>query len=115
MVWSVPSSDEGNWFNTEFGQINRAIGATAWLPRLDLRVHITRAAKDAPAPVPPFYHGRPDMTKIMGEISSDAGKNPVFVFVCGPKKMVNSTWDLTNELMRTLRKPFEFHHETFEF
>jgi len=110
VVWTVPTQREAAWFSSELDII---LGnAATSTQKLDLRIHITRNENEPKDAAPCIFYGRPDMETIFGTISER--KTPCLVFVCGPKKMVNSTWDITNtELLKG--HFFHFHHETFEF
>jgi len=120
VVWSVPTAAESQWFSTELAKFVNNSTRTSFFSiatkipyTLDLRVHITRPNKDAQPPQSPFqyYHGRPDMEAIFDVCAKNT---PCFVFVCGPRKLVSSCWDITNRHMLQGHF-FHFHHETFEF
>jgi len=109
MIWAVPVEEEANWFLEDLKHIHDLSQKSH--TQLDLRVYLTRADENAQYDAP-LYAGRPDKQKILEEATSD--REPSFVFVCGPRKMVNETWDCANALQRG-GKICHFHHETFHY
>jgi len=90
-------------------------------PILDIQVHITspdEKEKGLPS-FPGTSFARPNLAKIFENfvkqpVSNSLENSPAFVFVCGPKKIVNICWDLSKK--HTMEgKVLHFHHETFHF
>lgn len=80
-------------------------------------IHLTRdEAADGAAlglPSTSVFRGRPDMKHVLGSVKSN-GAAMHAVYCCGPKQLVDQTWDATTALTDAQAR-FNFHHETFEF
>uniref|UniRef100_A0A6B2LHV1 Ferric reductase NAD binding domain-containing protein n=1 Tax=Arcella intermedia TaxID=1963864 RepID=A0A6B2LHV1_9EUKA len=108
MVWSVPSEGESGWFMDEMKYLYQISNSSSI--KLEIKIHLSRAKE-----VPPglfLNSGRPDLDKYLDGATQE--RAPCFVFVCGPKKLVNSAWDISTKLQRK-GKICHFHHETFQF
>jgi len=128
---------ELGWFSDALQEIKSRADSNTKAPYLDLQVHVTRpTAEEENIPVlPGTSFQRPDIDQVFDKIAKHQVKNrngstissgkasvppremenpPTFVFVCGPKKIVNISWD-TSKKQSLQGKVFHFHHETFEF
>uniref|UniRef100_A0A6B2L6A5 FAD-binding FR-type domain-containing protein n=1 Tax=Arcella intermedia TaxID=1963864 RepID=A0A6B2L6A5_9EUKA len=108
MVWSVPSEIEAGWFMEELKALYQISNSSSI--KLEIKVHLSKAKEVPPSPF--LNTGRPDIEKYLDGATQE--RTPCFVFVCGPKKLVNSAWDISTKLQRK-GKICHFHHETFQF
>jgi len=112
-IWAIRAEAEASLFSEEFESMHRIAKINGEMPLLDLRIHLTTATEEQPVPLG-IYPGRPDMTTVFDDMADEMQENACFVFVCGPKPLVNSCWDISRR--HALKgKAFHFHHETFLF
>jgi len=79
-------------------------------------IHVTRDEPDPAAfglPQSALFKGRPDMNHILTSMKSNGIKRHA-AYCCGPKQLVEQTWEGTSALSDD-NIQFAFHHETFEF
>jgi len=112
VIWTIQNSVQYGWFAEEIQECWDNSGKPG-MPALTLQVYVTRPLEDDPVH-PNFYTGKPNFSKIFEEIVTLYPKRATTVFVCGPKQMVNQTWDSSVAQGRKGNK-FHFHHELFEF
>lgn len=82
------------------------------VPQLILNIYVTKGGDDLDTSF--FIKGRPSFPEVFDSLVKDNTGKPMMVFVCGPKQIVNQTWDLSMKKNRDGHK-IHFHHETFEF
>jgi len=142
-VFTLKNITELNWFAETIQDIRTKAARNTRSPYLDLQVHVTRpeASEENMPVLPGTSFQRPNLDQIFEKLSKHQFRTrsnssssssstvslssssssapplenpPTFVFVCGPKKIVNVCWDLSKKHTAS-GKAFHFHHETFEF
>jgi len=109
-VWTVQTVDQYYWFGSEMNECYENNGKPGF-PQLNVSIYVTKGEDNLD---PVFVQGRPNFPAIFDEVSQNFPDKPVTVFVCGPKQMIQTVWDVSNQKTRS-GTPFYFHKETFEF
>lgn len=119
---------ELNWFADILQEVKTRANSNSRAPYLDLQIHVTRPTaeeENMPVLVGTSFQ-RPNMIQVFEKIAKhqirgtapnlarEVENPPTFVFVCGPRNIVNICWDMSRK-QSAQGKIFHFHHETFEF
>jgi len=115
LVWTIKNEQQFRWFEEELVWCKMASQNNKDLPELEYMIYVTKGH------VPEgLQSGRPDFEAIFekaaGKTKEKSPDKPkvVCVFCCGPRKLVNQSWDAAVVLDRE-GFPFQYHHECFEF
>eukprot|EP00178_Gracilaria_changii_P005985 TRINITY_DN20247_c0_g1_i1.p1 TRINITY_DN20247_c0_g1~~TRINITY_DN20247_c0_g1_i1.p1 ORF type:complete len:174 (-),score=21.39 TRINITY_DN20247_c0_g1_i1:92-613(-) len=113
LIWAVPDRATYEWFEKVIQKaIKRSDKENSSFPKLHPFIHFTRE-DTVPEPSEPYFElDRPDISDFFESL--DLEDDRAAVYACGPKAMINDTWDATSSA--NLRgHSFDFHHETFNW
>eukprot|EP00462_Mataza_sp_D1_P000106 CAMPEP_0175088646 /NCGR_PEP_ID=MMETSP0086_2-20121207/356_1 /TAXON_ID=136419 /ORGANISM="Unknown Unknown, Strain D1" /LENGTH=975 /DNA_ID=CAMNT_0016361087 /DNA_START=444 /DNA_END=3371 /DNA_ORIENTATION=- len=128
LIWVLKTAEEFCWFKEDLleclSRVTELAGTrrSSPFPEFHISTFVSQASSQAmvqatiPAVCGPKT-GRPDMASVFREIeSTDSASDRLatVVFACGPRGLVNASWDETVKRNKKGAR-FDFHFETFEF
>lgn len=115
LVYSIREVAFASWFEEEFKAIQKKDG----MPEFILSIHVTRwgrldklilcRSEDVPAPL---IKGRPNLEAVFDKVIIENPNCSTLVYVCAPKKVLTTCWDLTSKKSKKGNR-FHFIHEMF--
>jgi len=122
VLWTISSISQYSWFQSVLEEAN-SVAESKDYPRLVVRLFVTKSTEGSLVEIEDEFqkpkgfsvcYGRPDIPVTMSELEQKyIRRKKAAVFACGPKKLVNSTWDFCTKKKNPVA--YDFHHEIFNF
>jgi|GEM_PF-1750334 len=125
LIWVIPTTSYYTWFKTVIEEAKAISDESKGYPRLEVHLFISRSV-DNEAEFDRMHNnsvqtkgfsvtrGRPVIAETMRELQLVRTEKAA-VLACGPKKLINSTWDFCTKKRKGDDVTYEFHQETFNF